>query len=506
MLAMAEINYIRHETNTKGRKYAEVARQTGKDWRTVKKYADMEDFNLDTPVKQKRKSPVMDPVKPIIDEWLKEDATKKKKYRRTAKRIFTLLVKDHEFTGSERSVRNYVSKRRIELCEENEKAALPLEATPGAAQVDFGEAPFLHEGEEVTRHFLALSFPYSNAFLFQVFPSQNRECFLQGLANMFDYLGGVPHTIRFDNLAPAVRKVLPEGERLLTEEFERFAAHYGFAFEFCNPNSGNEKGHVEAMVKYIRNNYLLPAVPYHRLDTLNEQVLTWSVEDRERNHYQKERPIAELYLADKERLLQLPGKAYECIRRESFKADKYGFIWIDKKQYSTSPRFAGQAVTAKISFNEVTILNERNEVLITHPRLYGKDRRSMNWQPYLSLMAKRPLALKYSSFYDQLPEEWKAYMEACSLEEKKAALSLLSVLLKGQDFQLPTEALRMASEHGHPAAETIKHVYYQLVNGRGIRETLSLPRLPEQLPLTKTATRGLSHYDQLFSQAGGEQA
>ncbi|WP_210367966.1 hypothetical protein, partial [Bacillus sp. REN3] len=25
------------------------------------------------------------------------------------------------------------------------------------------------------------------------------------------------------------------------------------------PNSGNEKGHVEAMVKYIRNNYLLPA-------------------------------------------------------------------------------------------------------------------------------------------------------------------------------------------------------------------------------------------------------
>ena len=112
---MAEINYIRYETNTKGRKYSEVARQTGKDWRTVKKYADMEDFNPEVPNKQKRKSPVMDPVKPIIDEWLKEDATKKKKYRRTAKRIFTLLVKDHEFTGSERSVRNYVSKRRIEL-------------------------------------------------------------------------------------------------------------------------------------------------------------------------------------------------------------------------------------------------------------------------------------------------------------------------------------------------------------------------------------------------------
>lgn len=316
----------------------------------------------------------------------------------------------------------------------------------------------------------------------------------------------MPHTIRFDNLSPAVKKVLPEGERELTEEFERFAAHYGFSYEFCNPNSGNEKGHVEAMVKYIRNNHLLPAVPYNRLADLNEQVFVWSVEDRERAHYEKKLPISELHLADKEQLLQLPGKAYECIRYEHVKADKYGFIRIDRKQYSTSPRFAGQAVTAKLSFDQVTILNEKNEILITHPRLYGSERKAMNWQPYLTLMAKRPTGLKYSSFYDQLPEEWKIYFEACSLEEKKAALSLLSVLLKEQGFDQPTEALRMASEHGHPTAESIKHVYYQLVNGRGIRETLSLPRLPQKLPMAEIASRGLTHYDQLFVMAGGRQS
>ncbi|MFC0854791.1 IS21 family transposase, partial [Halalkalibacter oceani] len=89
---------------------------------------------------------------------------------------------------------------------------------------------------------------------------------------------------------------------------------------------------------------------------------------------------------------------------------------------------------------------------------------------------------------------------------KKAALSLLAVLLKEQDFDLPTEALRMASEHGHPTAESIKHVYYQLVNGRGIRETLSLPRLSQKLPMAEPASRGLTHYDQLFAMAGGEQS
>src|SRR5690606_29575169 len=126
---------------------------------------------------------------------------------------------------------------------------------------------------------------------------------------------------------------------------------------------------------------------------------------------------------------------------EHTKADKYGFIRIDQKQYSTSPRFAGQAVTAMISFDTVTILNTENDILVTHPRLYGEEKKAMVWQPYLKLMAKRPTALKYSSFYDELPQEWKRYFEDCTLEEKRKALGLLSVILKGQDFELPIQAL-----------------------------------------------------------------
>ena len=318
---------------------------------------------------------------------------------------------------------------------------------------------------------------------------------------MFTFLESVPHTIRFDNLSPAVKKVLPNGERKLTDEFARFVAHYGFQYEFCNPGSGNEKGHVESMVKYIRNNYLLPEIYYEDLSILNEQTLNWSLEDRNRRHYEKDTMIAELYLEDKERFLQLPGKAYECVRFVQVKADKYGIVRIDTKQYSTSPRFSGQAVLAKVSFDTVELLNEENKVIISHPRLYGDINKSMNWQPYLTLMAKRPTALKYSSFYDQLPEDWKTFFENCTTEEKRNALQLLSIILKEQDFDISVKALRIASEHGHPTTDSIKHVYYQLVNGRGIRETLSLP---PSVPTTINSTRGLSHYDQLMVVNGGE--
>ncbi|WP_236611120.1 hypothetical protein [Halalkalibacterium ligniniphilum] len=60
----------------------------------------------------------MGPVKPIIDKWIKEDLKKKKKYHRTAKKMFQQLKKFHSFKGAYRTVRDYVSKRKKELRED----------------------------------------------------------------------------------------------------------------------------------------------------------------------------------------------------------------------------------------------------------------------------------------------------------------------------------------------------------------------------------------------------
>lgn len=494
MLAVAEINYIREEINNKDCLYTDVARRMNRDVRTIKKYADMEDFNEQPKRKHTRKSPVLGPVKEIIDLWIKEDLKQKKKFRRTAKRMWELLKEHHDFAGSDRTIREYVSMKKKELLKEGDRAALPLESIPGTAQVDFGEAPFVHGGEEIVLPYLVMSFPFSNSFYFQVFPSQNKECFLEGMKRVFHYMGGVPKAIRFDNLSPAVKKILPNGERHLTEEFQNFVLHYGFECEFCNPNSGNEKGHVEAMVKYVRNNYLLPGLHVIQLDELNKKLWAKAEEDRDRKHYQKQWMISELFEEDKAAFRVLPAKEYECVRYETLKADKYGYIKLDLNLYSTSPRYALSKVLAKISYDKVAILNDDNQPVVTHSRLYGQYRKSMKWQPYLNLMAKRPTALKYTSFYEQLPKEWKDYFESCTIAEKPEALRLLSIILKDHDFQAITEALVIASIHGHPSVDAIKQVFYQLINGRGVRNEIrprgTLPDLP-------VATRGLNHYDKL---------
>ncbi len=426
MLAVEQIDYIRYEVNQKGETYASVARKMKVDTRTVNKYANQEEFKRKEP--QKRQSPIMGPVKPILDKWIKEDLKKKKKYHRTAKRMHEQLEKNHSFKGSYRTVREYVSKRKKEFIEYHEGASLPLESVPGTAQVDFGTAPFKYHSEMIDLPYLVMSFPYSNSFYFQVFPSENTECLLEGLQRMFIHIGGVPATIRFDNLSPAVKKIFSKGERALTDTFERFVLHYGFKYEFCNPGKGNEKGHVEAMVKYVRNNFLLPECTIINLDHFNESLWNMAKEDRNRPHYQKQVLLSELFKEDQKEWLVLPEKEFECARYERVKADKYGIVSIDKKEYSTSPRFAKQNVRACITYNTIVILNEENEVILKHSRLYGIKRRSMLWQPYLDLLSKRPNAIKYTSIYDQFPLIWSTFLRKCTEEEQKAALRLLGNL------------------------------------------------------------------------------
>lgn len=56
MLAVVEIKYIRHEASQKGSSYAEIARRMNRDPRTVQKYVEMEDFNLQQKARKKKKA------------------------------------------------------------------------------------------------------------------------------------------------------------------------------------------------------------------------------------------------------------------------------------------------------------------------------------------------------------------------------------------------------------------------------------------------------------------
>jgi transposase len=115
MLTMAQVNRIRELFFEKGLKYAEIPRVTGFDVKTVKKYANMDDFNQAPKVRKPRPSK-LDPYKEAIDAWLEDDKQYRKKQRHTALRVFDRLAEKYPtFDCSYRLVAGYVAEKKRDL-------------------------------------------------------------------------------------------------------------------------------------------------------------------------------------------------------------------------------------------------------------------------------------------------------------------------------------------------------------------------------------------------------
>lgn len=139
MLAMDQIHHIRELFYGQGLNISEVANKMKMDWKTVRKYVDMTDFNDPEPVQTpKEVCPTLNPYKGKIDEWLTEDKKAPRKQRHTAKRIYDRLVEEIPgFNCSVRTVSSYVKIRKEELNLRRPEGYIPLIHNPGESQGDF---------------------------------------------------------------------------------------------------------------------------------------------------------------------------------------------------------------------------------------------------------------------------------------------------------------------------------------------------------------------------------
>lgn len=484
MLTMKQIKTIKKLKQQDQKSLRKISSETGHAFETVKKYAEKDNFNLELRAKQLRDSKLT-PYKETIDEWLENDLKARSKQQHTAKRVYDRLKETYpdKFNVSERSIRKYVSQKKKEL-RSSSQGFIPLEHYPGEAQADFGKVQFVENAAKYDGFYLNLSFPKSNAGYCQLFKSENQECLLEGLKNIFEHISKVPERIWFDNPSTIVTKIKEQGKRDKTEGFERFELHYGFKSNFCNPYSGHEKGSVENKVGYHRRNFFVPVPEFKDLEEFNKQLLLKCDEDHKRNHYSKRKPIAELFKKDKESMLDLPAKPFEVFRLEKAKADKYGKVKFDSRLYSTSPKYAEKEVWIKAGANNIEILDQEYKTVQGHKRLYGKQNESMKWLPYLNLMAKRPTAIKYTGFYRELPQSLQDYFDQCDYQEKKLALNMLAKMLETTDIETAAISFELVREKGIQDADSVWTTFHTLTTKPEIIRDMPInnPNVPELKP------------------------
>lgn len=442
MTTMDQIHCIRELYYEQDKNLKEIAIIMNCDWRTVRKYVDMEDFNTPspTPVSKEEHESKLDPFKLFIDEWLEADKLAPRKQRHTAKRIYRRLRDEAEgFNCSYRLVALYVAEKKEELRLKKTEGYIPLVHHPGEAQADFGFADFYENGKlHHEAKYLVLSFPFSNGGFLQLNYGENMECLLEGLVAMFEHIGGVPTEIWFDNTRTIVTKVIKGGGRNVTERFQRFCEHYRIKAVFMNPESGWEKGNVENKVGYLRRNELVPVPRFDSLADENKYLLDRCELDMQREHYDDDsnRFISELFQEDKARLLPLPSVPFDTALYTTATTDKYGKFTLDagKHRYSASPAFCESCVNLKITSSNVIVMDKDMHEVVRHKRLYGEDHERMDWLPYLTYIARKPRSLRNSGIYDMMPQTMQIYMDNCESKERGRVLKVLAELTERTGF------------------------------------------------------------------------
>ncbi len=165
---MDEIKGIGKRYFEEGVSIKRIAQETCRDRKTIRKQIDKQDWNINKKAPKQSASKI-GPYKPIIDKWLENDKQQHILQRHTAKRVHVRLLEEYKDTGydcSYRTVASYVSlKSQIYS---GKKGYLPLEHSPGEAQVDFGSADFIEHGIRYSGCYLTVSFPYSNTGFIQL--------------------------------------------------------------------------------------------------------------------------------------------------------------------------------------------------------------------------------------------------------------------------------------------------------------------------------------------------
>lgn len=441
MLAMPEVNYIKHLRDNEDLTINEIARKTGKNWRTIKKYADGE-VPLETLLLNKRGMMYEEGYGEIVDCWIEEDMKLKKKERRTSKKMFEQLKDEHSFNGSYRTVCDYVQQRRPIIKKEKATRYERLEHPPGEAQVDFGNMTVVKDGAYKDIKVLILSFPYSNAGFAYPLPAENTECFLEGLKQLFKQAEGVPTHLRIDNLTAAVVKIGKGEKRTYTDSFLRFQSHYGFEIQACNPASGHEKGNVEKKVGYTRNNLFVTAPEISNFPQLANWMQIKMKEDRHRPHYEKGVHIEELWLEEEKQLKALPISDLPIYSIDSSTVNKYGEISVDGEKFIIHKGRIKQTLIIKKEWDRFTCFTNDGEIVYQESRFYMNTKRAILWNDILEDWAKKPRAVKYSRFFKYLPERVRIYLTINS-EEIKARVKGLKILLEKHTLEAINDLLEI---------------------------------------------------------------
>ncbi|WP_328465937.1 IS21 family transposase [Actinoplanes sp. NBC_00393] len=369
-----------------GASVSEIARETGLNWRTVKKYLAAGAAAVAPPPRARRpRGQMIDAFAHVVDAWLRAEVLLKGTV------IHERLVEQYGFTGDYQRVKLYLQQARPRIAAElgispDQLAGLHrrFEVVPGAqAQVDWGDEGGIlaHVGiAKVYSFHMVLSYSRDPFCCFTT--SQDLAAFWGCHRRAFAHFGGVPGAIVYDRTKTVVRRHVAPGQAVpLHPEAVAFAGHYDFDIDVLAAYRPTGKGRVERQVTIVRD-HVLAGRAFSSLDELDAAFAAWVPQRRARRHRTHGELIGVRAVRDHAALRPAPAKPYVVADRHLRHVGKDCLVAYAGNLYSVPARKVRhrqlveiRATAATITIHATVAEPGGSTLLATHERAVGRGAR-----------------------------------------------------------------------------------------------------------------------------------
>lgn len=336
-----------------------------------------------------------------IDAFLAENDKKRLDGRRKQQLrkidIHELLVKKG-LDVSYSSVCKYIAAKGART----QEAFIKQAYAPGSiCEFDWGEVKVRVDGKD-RKYFLAVfTSAYSNYRYAILFERQNSLAFREAHILFFAHVGGVWQQVTYDNMRVAIAQFVGKTEKLPTKALTQLGRWYLFCWRFCNVARGNEKGHVERSIEYIRRKTFAFKDDFGSFEEA-QQYLEDRVSELNKRvaNGEKKSPYDKLQ-QEKAHLLSYPGRM-ECFDGDYYSVDKFSTISVATNRYSVPDRLTGKRVFVK-SYSSHLEISDENGLVFKHHRSYERNRWYIKLDHYLATLSRKPGAVGGSVALKQAP-------------------------------------------------------------------------------------------------------
>lgn len=268
-------------------------------------------------------------------------------------------------------VRRFVAKVRGPR---EKKAYLRIEVEPGEqAQVDWGSFGWLRVGatqRPLSCFVMVLS--WSRALFFDFALDMRMETFCGLHQRAFNFFGGVPHKVLYDNLKTVVLHHVGSTVQF-NPTFLTFASHYLFEPTAAPPRYPQAKGRVEGAIRYLRHAFFYGR-SFSGLEELRAQAARWrdEVANTRIHATTRERPVERLRI-ERSRLRALPQHPPSTELVVPAIVSKEANVRLDTNTYSVPPSLVGRSVLVRADAVTVRVIADGAEVT-RHARCWDRRR------------------------------------------------------------------------------------------------------------------------------------